>query len=294
MPYVYTEKFNLRIHECDAYGHLNHVHYFHFMQHIAYAACNAIGWSRQRFMDLDMLWVVRTSSIEFRKPFQFGSEITLLTWVATVKQSRSIRRYRFLNDQGEVCAEAMSEWILLDRKSAMPTRIGPEFIADFFESGDTAILEGDNIAKSLRFDLGAPPEGAYPYKTNALWRDLDVDWRVNNAVYINWTEECNFDILDAHGWSFERQVERGFGMVARNYDIEYLIPAALGDIVVVSTWITNPRRVSAERRYIITRKADGAVLARAKALWVWVSLKDGKPFPIPDDLYEDFKKNIAD
>jgi YbgC/YbaW family acyl-CoA thioester hydrolase len=292
MPYVHTETFDLRIHECDAYGHLNHVDYFHFMQHIAHTACKAIGWSRQRFMDLDMLWVVRTSNVEFRKPLLFGSAVTLQTWVATVRQSRSIRRYRFLNEQGEVAAEAMSEWILLDRKSGMPTRIGQDFITDFYESGDMSIVEGETGERPARFDFNSPPDCAYLYPVRAEWRDLDVDRRINNAVYVNWTENSALSILEAYGWPFERQVERGFGIVARSYDIEYLVPAALGDAIEVYTWVNSARRVSAERRYCVMRKADGVCLARAKALWAWVSLKDGSLIPLPADFYADFKKNI--
>ncbi|MDR2734509.1 MAG: thioesterase family protein [Spirochaetota bacterium] len=292
MPYVYTEKFALRIHECDAYGHLNHVDYFHFMQHIAHTACKAIGWSRERFMEMNMLWVVRTSHVEFRKPLLFGSEITLQTWVATVRQSRSIRRYRFLNEQGEVCAEAMSEWILLDRKTGLPARIGKEFITDFYESGDMSIVEGESNARPLRFDFDSPPDCAHLYPARAGWRDLDVDWRINNVVYVGWIGICGLDVLEAYNWPFQRQVERGFGIVARDYDIEYLSPAALGDEIGVYTWVSNVRRVSAERRYVVMRKADGVCLARARALWAWVSLKEGKLIPLPDDFYADFKKNI--
>jgi len=294
MPHIHREKFSLRIHECDAYGHLNHVHYFHFMQQIAYSACQTIGWDRQRFLYMDMLWVIRASSIEYRKPILFGSVITVETWVATVRQSRSIRRYRFLNEQGEVCADAMSEWVLLEKDSGLPKKIGPEFIKDFYESGDMSVIANEPDTKLARFELTPRPAGAHVLAGRVDWRDLDLDWRVNNAVYVGWTEAVGIDIVDEYGWPFARQIERGFGIVARRYDIEYLLPAVPGDRIETATWVSSVRNVSAERSYLMTRVSDGAVLARAKALWVWINLADGSPIPYPDDFYQDFKKNFAD
>ena len=294
MPLVHKENFALRIHECDAYGHLNHVHYFHFMQQVAYTACSTNGWDRQRFQDMGMLWVIRTSNIDYRKPILFGSTITVETWVATVRQSRSIRRYLFLNEEGEVCADAMSEWILLDLDSGLPKKIGPEFIKDFYESGESSVAAGETDTKIARFELGPRAAGAHVLDCRVDWRDLDLDWRVNNAVYVDWTEACGLDILAAYGWPFTRQIERGFGIVARRYEIEYLLPAVPGDKIETVTWVSAVRRVSAERSYLITRTADNACLARAKALWAWVSLRDGSLIPLPDDFYADFKKNFSD
>jgi len=294
MPFVHRENFALRIHECDAYGHLNHVHYFNFMQQLAYTACASIGWDRKRFSELGMLWVIRISGIEYRKPILFGSEITVETWIATVRQSRSIRHYRFVNREGETCADAMSEWVLLDKESGLPKKIGQEFISDFYESGDMSLAAGASAAKLPRFELGPRPVGVHVLAGRVDWRDLDLDWRVNNAVYVDWTEACGLDILDAYGWPFTRQAERGFGIVARRFEIEYALPAVPGDRIETATWVSAVRRASAERSYVITRAADGACLARAKALWAWVRLADGSIIPIPDDFYDDFKKNFAD
>ncbi|HPN82766.1 MAG TPA: hypothetical protein PLM00_05200, partial [Spirochaetota bacterium] len=53
---MYHEDFRIRLHECDAWGHLNHDQYFSLMQQTALAACSAAGWSRLRFQEEGMLW----------------------------------------------------------------------------------------------------------------------------------------------------------------------------------------------------------------------------------------------
>ena len=49
---------------------------------------------------------------------------------------------------------------------------------------------------------------------------------------------------------------------------------------------------SAESK-LIRRLADGKLLARATALWVFIDLTTGRPIRIPNDFMDSFRPNVA-
>ena len=101
------------------------------------------------------------------------------------------------------------------------------------------------------------------------------------------------EVARAHGWSMGRMMGAGFGIIARRYRIEYVRPAFLEDELEVSTWVSDPRRATADRHYTINRASDGDLLARAHVLWVWVSLESGRPMRIPPNFLDAFEDNIV-
>jgi acyl-CoA thioesterase FadM len=53
------------------------------------------------------------------------------------------------------------------------------------------------------------------------------------------------------------------------------------------------RQATVIRHYTVTRVSDGALLARARTLWVWVDLETGRPIRIPSAFLADFAPNIV-
>ena len=79
----------------------------------------------------------------------------------------------------------------------------------------------------------------------------------------------------------------------RRHDIEYGEPVGLDDELVISTWVSDPRRSMATRHYLLTRVSDGARVARFNSLYVWVGLDTNRPIRIPLDFLEDFRPNFS-
>ena len=125
------------------------------------------------------------------------------------------------------------------------------------------------------------------------WYDLDPVQHVNNANYLKYTEECGMRAIAAHGWPISRMIDEGFAIFIRQQQIQYLQPAQLGDDLLISTWVSNVRRSSATRHYIIQRKSDQANLAVIHSKGVWVDLKTGQPIRIPESLLSNFAANIV-
>ena len=125
------------------------------------------------------------------------------------------------------------------------------------------------------------------------WQDLDSEQHVNNAVYLSYIEECGMQVIAAHGWPITRMIKENFAILIRKHQIQYRRPAFLDDEIIISTWVSNVRRSTATRHYIIRRKTDGEELAIVNSLSVWVKLDSGKPMRIPEDLLSDFSANIV-
>ena len=96
------------------------------------------------------------------------------------------------------------------------------------------------------------------------------------------------DVAVAHStaqdWPVERYFAAGAGWFVRSHYIEYLRPAFLGDSLAIHTWVAGFTSRSSPRRYRFVRDSDGAAVAKAETLWVFVDFATGRPVRIPADV----------
>jgi acyl-CoA thioester hydrolase len=124
--------------------------------------------------------------------------------------------------------------------------------------------------------------------------ELDFFGHVNNAVYAQYLQEAALGAADAAGFGHEWHQSRGVGWVIRRLTIRYHAPAVYGDEVEVVTWLSSLRGVRAHREYIVTRAGDGAVLAKARALWVHVDVQTGQPARCDEAMLRGFAPSGAE
>jgi acyl-CoA thioester hydrolase len=115
---------------------------------------------------------------------------------------------------------------------------------------------------------------------------------VNNAVYLSYMEQSAIEQSASIGWPMERMREGNFGVVARKHQIEYRLQAALGEPLRVTTYLSEPRRSSIIRNFIVARP-DGEIVARSRSLYLGVNLTTGMPVRIPQQILDDFAPVIA-
>ena len=125
------------------------------------------------------------------------------------------------------------------------------------------------------------------------WRDIDRLRHVNNAIYLEYVEECGFQNLAARGWPAQRMIEDGFAVLVRKNQLHYRQPALLDDELEISTWVSEVRRSTAMRYYQVRRCPGGELLVEVHALGVWVDLKSGRPSRIPAQFLADFQADIV-
>lgn len=120
---------------------------------------------------------------------------------------------------------------------------------------------------------------------------IDENGHVNNVAYVQWMQ----DAAIRHGASItEYKPPQNTGWFVREHRIEYLLPAFLGDEIVVRTWVTEWKRVRATRRYDFTRTSDGKVIARGETQWIFVELTSGRPIAVPAEIQALFPVVVDD
>ena len=133
--------------------------------------------------------------------------------------------------------------------------------------------------------------------------DIDEQNHVNNIVYLRWVQ----DVATAH-WKTHASAESqaAIGWIVLRHEIDYKMPASLGDEIVLRTWVGKASRLKFERFTEIRRKsgrsnaepssgeidppqdgfavANNQVLAQARTVWVPIDVRTGKPARVSADV----------
>jgi acyl-CoA thioester hydrolase len=111
--------------------------------------------------------------------------------------------------------------------------------------------------------------------------DIDQQRHVNNTVYLRWVQE----VATAHWESLApAAAQETIGWVVLRHEIDYKIPAGLGDEVILRTWVGEATRVTFERFTEMRRAIDQELLAQARTLWVPVNTASGRPTRVPPEV----------
>jgi acyl-CoA thioester hydrolase len=290
MSAIYEREFRVRYDECDAYGHVNHANYLRYMQETAFDASANVGYDFAAYERMNRHWLVRETEISFLRPLHYGDTLIVKTWVADCRRVRSRRIYELrLANSGDPIASASTDWVFLNTADLRPATIPPQMARAFIPEGQaTAHIKRDAFPEPP-----ALPPGVFHSRRRVNWRDIDGAHHANNTVYPTYLEDCAVELAWREGWPMERMIRTGFGIVARNFRIEYKHPALMDDELEIATWVSDVKKATAVRHYTVRRVADQMLLARARALWVWVDLKTGRPMRIPLDFLADLSANIT-
>jgi acyl-CoA thioester hydrolase len=147
--------------------------------------------------------------------------------------------------------------------------------------------------------------------------DIDEQNHVNNTIYLRWVQ----DVAIAHWKSLAgAEARAAIGWVVLRHEIDYKLPANLGDEILLRTWVGKASRLTFERFTEIRRKSairtdlsrgeidNGAggrratstgkparvdqpggeainqLLAKARTLWVPIDVRTGKPTRVSADV----------
>jgi len=144
--------------------------------------------------------------------------------------------------------------------------------------------------------------------------DIDEQNHVNNTVYLRWIQ----DVATAHWKSLaSAESQAAIGWIVLRHEIDYKMPASLGDEILLRTWVGKASRLKFERFTEIRRKigrgnsessggdidpppdgfaspsgsalragsvANNQVLAQARTVWVPIDVRTGKPTRVSADV----------
>ncbi len=105
----------------DVNAHVNNVEYLRWMQDAAISHADAVGGSAAT-REAGASWVVRSHHIEYLRPAFAGENLTILTWVSTVRRSSSLRKYLITRGE-ELVARGETVWVFVDAATGKPKPI---------------------------------------------------------------------------------------------------------------------------------------------------------------------------
>jgi acyl-CoA thioester hydrolase len=115
--------------------------------------------------------------------------------------------------------------------------------------------------------------------------DIDEQNHVNNTVYLRWVQ----DVATAHWKSLANaESQAAIDWVVLRHEIDYKMPAAAGDEILLRTWVGEASRLKFERFTEIRRKPDRQLLSQARTLWVPIDVRTGKPTRVSAELRAQF------
>jgi len=132
MPAVYEYHLTIPAEVNDENEHVNNVAYIQWMQDVATLHSDAQGCTREVYKKLNSSWFIRSHKIEYLRPAFAGDKIVIKTWVSTMKRTRSLRRYCFINTKNNtVLARAETDWVYVCTETGRPRSVDKD-VAEAF------------------------------------------------------------------------------------------------------------------------------------------------------------------
>jgi acyl-CoA thioester hydrolase len=115
--------------------------------------------------------------------------------------------------------------------------------------------------------------------------DIDEQNHVNNTVYLRWVQ----GVATAHWQAVASpEAQEAIAWVVLRHEIDYKTPAALGDKIILRTWVGKATRLTFERFTEIRRNGDGQLLSQARTLWCPINAQTGRPMRVPAEVRAQF------
>lgn len=119
--------------------------------------------------------------------------------------------------------------------------------------------------------------------------DIDFAGIVSNIVYIRWLEDLRLEMLK---WYFplEGQLKKGFGPILASTKIEYKRSLNITSLAIGRMWMSS---IDASRWTVMAEiMTNGKIAALAEQVGLFVSLSDGRPIPMPEEVLSRYNKSL--
>jgi acyl-CoA thioester hydrolase len=121
--------------------------------------------------------------------------------------------------------------------------------------------------------------------------EVDATSRVHDSVFLNYVQQAAFEASADAGYDTRRYNALGTVWVIRQQTVVYLAPLFYDDVVELTTWVSDVRRVRSHREYELRRISDQRLVALARADWVYIDAATLFPRRIAPQLAATFQPN---
>jgi len=186
-----------------------------YMQETAWNALKSWGPAPEYLMENNLAFILSKISFKYYREIREDDRIKVETWAVPPKSLIFIRNYRIYKG-GAVAAEAASAWALMDMKEKAVLK--PEVLGGNFKGFDSEEL---GFAVQRRFKIPENPAELLEYKVR--YADIDTNFHMNNAAYIDLVSECLYNGGEKMSPDLKKQV--------LSVDLNYNSEAVFGDVI---------------------------------------------------------------
>lgn len=117
--------------DIDELGHASNIAYVRWIQAVAIAHSEAVGFGFEQYRQLGGVFFVRRHEIDFLRPVLRGERLEVRTWIDSAMAAKCKRATEIVTENGTVAARAMTTWGYVEIATGRPIRI-PDVIRNAF------------------------------------------------------------------------------------------------------------------------------------------------------------------
>lgn len=275
MPRIFTWEHTVRSYEGDAWGQLQPSGLLRLLERAAIFSSTDNGFDSEFYAEHNTAWVVRRMTILFSSVAHSTDDLEISTWGAYFVRVRGGREYRARNiTTGQPVAQAIAEWIYIDRASGAPKAIPADIGARFEAPGaPLGTYDPPPVAK-----LDKPLE--FTDSRRAEWYEVDSMGHVNNAVYADWLDAAWRAAMGEMGWPVAKLKQDGFQLRAEYLTLNYKRETLPGDLLQIKTRLVGLDGRLCRIEQSILRAGETAEIVTSESIYGWAN-NDGVPCDPP-------------
>ena len=119
--------------------------------------------------------------------------------------------------------------------------------------------------------------------------DIDMFQHVHNSRYLDYVQTARYDqMINCYKMPMQEFITIGLGFVVKRAEINFKRPLIMGDVMVVTTQVTEFEGTDIKVNFEIVNKRTEKVCCYGDMLYTMINLKTGRSEKIPDDIKEKF------
>ena len=176
---IYTYESRVRYSEIGADGDMTLFSFFNNFQDCCTFHGEDAGVGLRHNTEQRHGWILANVQSVIQRMPRFGERLRITTWAEGFRGMIAHRNFSMENMEGELLAEAATDWIFMDLDTRKPIRI-PEEQVEAYSLHPEKKLSCETGGRKVRIPAGGSTEKAFLIQEH----HLDTNGHVNNAQYI--------------------------------------------------------------------------------------------------------------
>lgn len=177
--YTYEASFIVRSYEVDHHEQVSISTICNYFQETAGLHAKELQFDISDLQKRGLTWILYKLQVKVHAFPKRWESVKVKTWPSTGDGLRAYRDYELFNENGELLAVGLSQWMVLDTRKKRPVKMPEELMSSRFKTSTHVLpLHKSNI-NELQSDNAE-------FITKVGLNDLDMNSHVNNVRYVDW------------------------------------------------------------------------------------------------------------